>query len=304
VNEEVRSVFAVSSEDKAQWEATRAERRLEEAATLAVKGRLTDEYRIALAARFEKHADASLENTEILEEKNSSVALDVVSGFEARLAAHQTLLEGLNGESKSVLASLRAKVERVIAVRLRAESRLAAAATPPGARGVERATFKAAETMMMQETANDTAATLAPEAEADSSSGSIEMTLSEPAVPFEVLSQAREASQKSYDSASLLFERMRGKLSEEHRSEAVQLLTAVEQAQAEGLSALEVGEEHKALEYFRTSFSLSQRLVVYLKAAARLVDVRITLPETFEPLKPEVDRVLDPVQPKDLDRII
>jgi len=57
VNEEVRGVLALSSEAKASWNISRAERRLQEATFLSADGRLTEETRLALDSRIEEYTN-------------------------------------------------------------------------------------------------------------------------------------------------------------------------------------------------------------------------------------------------------
>jgi len=57
VNEEIRGTFALSSEAKADWNITRAERRLEEASLLLADGELSEETRKELDMRIENYTD-------------------------------------------------------------------------------------------------------------------------------------------------------------------------------------------------------------------------------------------------------
>lgn len=93
VNEELRSLTGFSSEDRAGWEAKRAERRLREAQELALLGRLEGDVREELESRFETHLKNARKNiSQIrifgqLEEANQ-----IASSFESALRAHRRVL--------------------------------------------------------------------------------------------------------------------------------------------------------------------------------------------------------------------
>lgn len=101
LNEEVRGWLSVSEESKANWEIKRAQRRLEEAETLAEDGSLDLEARGNIEANFEAHADRVKKRIEKFENKKDfHAAVDVSSKFETSLKAHQKILNRLTAESK------------------------------------------------------------------------------------------------------------------------------------------------------------------------------------------------------------
>lgn len=59
VTEEARELLAVTTEQKADWEITRAERRMEEATQLLVEDRLSDPVRSELSARIATHTETA-----------------------------------------------------------------------------------------------------------------------------------------------------------------------------------------------------------------------------------------------------
>ena len=114
VNEEVRSLVAVSSVAQADWDARRAGRRLEEAEKLAVKGRLNAEARADIEARFESHAEAFKKHAEKIEAKQDTKAsFEVHSNFEASLKAHEQVLAQLAAEKANVRAEVELLLVRV-----------------------------------------------------------------------------------------------------------------------------------------------------------------------------------------------
>jgi hypothetical protein len=97
VNEEVRAALAVDAEAKVEWEASRAERRLEEVRVLLRERAATPETIDALEARFEEHeqrVEAVIGKIEA--DARADVAARVSSRFEATLAAHKELIESLS----------------------------------------------------------------------------------------------------------------------------------------------------------------------------------------------------------------
>lgn len=94
VNEQVRAALAVSPQAKVNWEARRAERRLEEVTKLVADNKLTASTSVQLGEQFKKHAERVQERIERMEEKgNVENAAWVKHRFEASLKAHQAILE-------------------------------------------------------------------------------------------------------------------------------------------------------------------------------------------------------------------
>lgn len=295
-NEEVRGAFAGTLEKKAAFEALRAERRLEEAATLAVRGKLNDARREYLADRFGRHASVVERRAETLEEEDITVALDVATEFETRLAAHEALLRELNGASKPVLAALKEHAGKIAAIRLRAEGRLAArdeaagttlfnAALPTRSGDIEGRKADE-ETGPESEDARTLMMSAPPSSSLEAQSDSVEMPRPEPArdtTSLEAISRARGASEKARRDAVSIFERVSPQLPESDQESAKELLAKADEALTTGAEKLERGDREAALARFRASLGLSQRLIVFLKAAVRL-DIRlITLPEDEAP---------------------
>lgn len=101
VNEEVAAALDFSSEAKAKRQAALAEKRLEEAVTLAAEGKLTTEAKEQLALNFEKHAEKFEEHIEkVSTDKDSKTSAELSSEFEASLNAHETILNDIEGETE------------------------------------------------------------------------------------------------------------------------------------------------------------------------------------------------------------
>src|SRR3989344_1918947 len=95
VNEEMRATLTVSPKAKADWQVVRAERRLEEAATLALSGKLDDATRAELDTNLDAHVKLASENKQKLEDKNDiSDASEVRMNINAVLIARENILDG------------------------------------------------------------------------------------------------------------------------------------------------------------------------------------------------------------------
>lgn len=98
INEPVELALAASPQAKAEKHARLAERRLEEAARLAVEEHLDEDTQTYLERKFGEHVDNSLAATKTLESRGeTSEALKVRSRLEARLVAHADILNLVEG---------------------------------------------------------------------------------------------------------------------------------------------------------------------------------------------------------------
>lgn len=97
VNEEVRAALAIDDEAKAEWETSRAERRINEARVLLEADTATSEQIDDLEARFAEH-EGRVEATiaRIEEKKGPEFAARVSSHLETSLVAHQAILDRLS----------------------------------------------------------------------------------------------------------------------------------------------------------------------------------------------------------------
>lgn len=93
IAEPVRTALIPSSQGKASWQAELAERRLEEATTLAVMQKLDPETEQKLAVGFKTHVEQSLSEANKLEQEGDlDASLSVRSKLEARVTAHEDIL--------------------------------------------------------------------------------------------------------------------------------------------------------------------------------------------------------------------
>lgn len=101
VNEEVRVALAVNAETKAEAEAWRAERRLEEAQTLAVRSALSLDKKEQLAEHFSEHAARVEQRIAAISERDPALATELATKFEASLSAHEAVLASLDTSVKN-----------------------------------------------------------------------------------------------------------------------------------------------------------------------------------------------------------
>lgn len=99
VNERLRGAFAFSEEAKVEYHSTLAERRLEEAATLAASGELSEVAKIELEANFESHAGEVRTLLSSFESKDPVGAADMSARFESRMAARGAVIASIGSAS-------------------------------------------------------------------------------------------------------------------------------------------------------------------------------------------------------------
>lgn len=101
INENIRTVLAVTPQAKAGWEIRQAERRLEEAEKLASEGRLSAQASAEISISFQSRAAQIYKNIEKFKSKGQiSDAAEISSNLEASLFAHKKILSELKKEEK------------------------------------------------------------------------------------------------------------------------------------------------------------------------------------------------------------
>lgn len=134
VNEEVYAAFLQSAEDRLAWERERAERRLEEASTLAAEGRLNDENKEEVSRRFAQHTTEIVDKVREVESEDPVLAAEVSDEFEAALDTHEAVLarfiveqdEEAQGNARSLVEQVRSAAIAAGEVRDTAEGKLTA----------------------------------------------------------------------------------------------------------------------------------------------------------------------------------
>ena len=115
INEEVRGWLATSEESKTDWEIKKAERRLEEAETLAAEGSLDADKTAKIEASFEANAIKVRESVQKFNNKEDfNAAASVSLNFEKALNVHEKILSRLaekRGEVETQIRPIRARVD-------------------------------------------------------------------------------------------------------------------------------------------------------------------------------------------------
>lgn len=97
VFERVRGRFIFTPEERAQWEATRAMRRLEEAEWLAAHQDLTDETWLQLHGNFVQHVvEAEYYIGQLADRGKRAAAADLSADLDAQLQAHRSVLQAIS----------------------------------------------------------------------------------------------------------------------------------------------------------------------------------------------------------------
>lgn len=116
VNEKIRIALTSSEQSKAELEAKYAERRLEEASTIASSESLDQETRTSLEENFSDFADRAEARMKALAATDVTAAADLAENFQVALDAHGRILAEIeakadNDTEKNQLEALRSKVE-------------------------------------------------------------------------------------------------------------------------------------------------------------------------------------------------
>jgi len=135
VNEPLQGILANSDEEKADWNALLASRRLEEAGALALQGRLTTEARAEIETRFEELTQKFEAATAALAQKKDGeeATADAQSYMEISLKTHADVLEelavatpGSEVELNPILEKVRSRAQTVENARIATEEVIAA----------------------------------------------------------------------------------------------------------------------------------------------------------------------------------
>ncbi|OIO18587.1 MAG: hypothetical protein AUJ37_05160 [Candidatus Magasanikbacteria bacterium CG1_02_41_34] len=106
INEEVQGALALGTESKAAWETTLAERRSNEASTLATSGKLNDQLATDISAQLTKHLDKAESLMAQLEAKgNLEAAANAQSRLEALLKVQQRVFQTLQTQATAQVAT-------------------------------------------------------------------------------------------------------------------------------------------------------------------------------------------------------
>jgi len=297
VNEEVRSALIFDEEEKLAWNIRRAERRLEEASTLAAEGGLNEETQSVLAAQFEAHAADVAADVEAVRESNPALALEIDSQFEASLMAHGEVIEQVTGDSDEARAEAGKLLARVEAKRIELSDTLAIADAE--ALNFSAEAGPASMSLRMKSTgpvedAPEPSATASqeetfsimalPEGDAGATA-EVQMGTQEPQTPDDASVKHKEAAERmdklvsaKIEIAADLFERYEESLTGEQQESVKDLIANLESHVETARERNEEGEYTEAFRKFRALLLTALRLEVYLRAVGELNLTTATLP--------------------------
>lgn len=106
VNESAREALTFTASARAEVSAWKAERRLEEARTLALRGSLTEDRKATLEARFAQHAERVEEQIDSLSLEDPARAAHLATRFETSLVAHETILASREVDAPRTIGDL------------------------------------------------------------------------------------------------------------------------------------------------------------------------------------------------------
>lgn len=261
VNESVRVALATNAEAKAEVRIELAERRIEEAVTLAAEGRLDENTQNDLAAAFESHAESAAEEIEAIEVDDSSAATELSSRFETKLAAHEDVLAevraGLdNDATRGLSAAIRSKGMAVASIRTRAESRGGVSTHVDVALDAARM----AMTMSLKSGEPEAATDTGVEAE------------EQPVPDDRAAKRMRDAAEKQLKTAQKKLKS--AKLQGETRARAEAQLEFAEELIDDGRDLLDDDDIALAFHAFQESLVISEKMQVMTKAEPALAKAR------------------------------
>lgn len=265
VNEEVRAALALSDQARADWEVTRAGRRLEEAERLATRNQLNTALREQIEQNFDKHAQRVAAKVQEIENSGDiRSAADLASNFESSLRAHEAILAYLasnDGNDVSAIASkVRTEATSLAHLREETETRfvggdLAIAAAPEAAAPVA---------MMMVQTHTDTSA--------EKAAGTAKSAPQTPANPE--VKQAAEgkvvAAQNKVKEVSALMDRLGGRIDSNIRDQAQTRLDTAHKLLDQARTNFEAGAYAEAFLGFQNTIRAAQEAQIMLHTQTTL----------------------------------
>ena len=283
VTEPVREVLALNVETKVAVDAWKAERRLEEAQTLALRADASEERKERLEENFSRHALRVEERLEDISMNDPALAADLAAKFEASLAAHDTLLASL--EERAEEKKLRTKVKEKL-VTIGKVRRAAVRETLGDNTNASPVAAKTSATLMIAE-----------------DSARIALPAVSPAAPSEALMKAVDRARESASRALIdATNRAEGKRSDLSVEAAARVDTALAEATAQyaDAEALVAGSSYgEAFEVYQRVLVSMNTLIILLKSdintVSRVPIIEINGPMVESPLRIDIHEVDDTI---------
>jgi tetratricopeptide (TPR) repeat protein len=244
--EEVRSAFTFSTEAKADFEARRLNKRIEEAEKLSVENRLNSKAKDQIQSSFERSSERVGRKVKKLEtDGDFEASAKVNSEFEASLKAHDNILDKILDDADEIQVEIKTNLIP-FSQRVKKEAKIA------------KDSKARAEDIIFERVRSDEKA----KAEA------------------EISAKTRfEAAENKIAESKKYIERAKKSVGQEAVFEAEAKILAAENAVLKGRTDMESGDFSEAMLFFQEAFSLAQEAKVLAKAKK---DLKIKIKTTNE----------------------
>lgn len=272
VNEPIVTALSVTVEDKASWNALRAERRLEEAERLASENKLTDSVKAELLARFDEHAEEATKDIQKLKDSGSSSAIGIASNFETRLAAHETVLndfdeDGVVGRDKTREVQSRVRTKALALSKVRGEAEegefVSTKLTSP--------TLAVATSLSLSVETDDRSVESANQEFSSQKSSSQKTSSGESrGIRKEVVEKMKRSAHDAFETVQKTFARVTEKLDVETNVRVTAEIAVQGALLQTADTAFDAGDHPLAFRSYQEEMVSSGKLTVYLKAFSKL----------------------------------
>ncbi len=270
VNEALEVALATTPVARAEVSAKLAQRRVEEAETLAAQGKLNPAVGEALAASFESHAQDADKQVEVLETEDPEVATELRAKLDSSLLAHGEILATLTvGGAKE-----NQEGTGVIAAKVLARTNTSArAATAPIAMRVAKTAPTVNQTMSMSMVASDTST-------GTEASGTVslenDMVAQMPRGDEQTALRAQARAEETLADVRELFDGIKDDLSPAVITQVSGELVAIRDQMELGSTTLAEGHFDEARSDYTEALARATKLYVLLKAQTRIEQNIIT----------------------------
>lgn len=302
VNESAREALTFTASARAEVSAWKAERRLEEARVLALRGGLTEDRKARLEANFARHAEQVEARIDSLGAEDPVRAAHLATRFETSLTAHETILASLDVDAPRTIRDL---VRDHIA-RIGERRRLAVSQVVPdsGFSEATGATFSLKSAPAPEEAHGDDAATLSIRsavAEPVIDVAADEVPLATP--PVDQAGAARfmyVRAEQSLRETTSWYLRKSNTLNGTDREHALAVLTEAENTLTQSRLLYADGLYSDAFLTLRDVVGSLSELLVFLKNSAsyeKTTRIRIGVVEPMDPIPSELPVYEEPPSP-------
>ncbi len=268
VTEPVRVALAKDEGVRADLEAWRALRRLEEAQTLAVRDSLSFERKERLEENFDAHATRVEERVERIAESDPVQAYELAGRFEASLAAHAAILASLDtDDTEDVVDRINSRLTRIVEKRALATLSFADTTSSASADNtVEMSSARSLKSAAPVEVSSFSLMQAREVADApalENTSAGVAVTPPNPTLE-KAVERARERAENIIKNATELYEENEKSLSSRDRERVVNQIARAHTSFEAGETLYEQGRNREALSEFERVLYAMEALSVFL----------------------------------------